>query len=188
MRQTLTITPRKGSQQGAALFMALIFLLIMTILGVFGTNLSRMENLMAGNSQFQARALSDAELLLDVAIDEIESELGAPYLNMDASGDHMYLLTADATETASPEALDWSGFTCDNTTPPGGSGNYSYCYVIEYTGELEGSDDGDCSAATGTGSKPADCFRQIYRVTTQAETSRGARRTVQSVYVSDELM
>ncbi|MGD2138109.1 MAG: PilX N-terminal domain-containing pilus assembly protein [Gammaproteobacteria bacterium] len=188
MNQLSTIRPGSSRQQGAALFMALIFLLIMTILGVFGMNLSRMENLMAGNSQFQARALSEAELTLEAAIDELEGELGPPYLDLDASGDYFYLLTADASETASPEALDWAGFNCNNAVPPGGSADSSYCYVIEYTGELEGSDDGDCSAATGTGTKPADCFRQIYRVTTQVETTRGAQRTVQAVYVSEELM
>jgi type IV pilus assembly protein PilX len=188
MNRTHTFRSGQDSQRGAALFMALIFLLIMTILGVFGMNLSRMENLMAGNSQFQTRALSDAELDLEAAVDDLEGELGPPYLDLDASGDYMYLLTADATETASPEALDWSGFNCNSATPPGGDTDTSYCYVIEYTGELEGSDDGDCSAATGTGSKPADCYRQIYRVTTQAETSRGAKRTIQSVYVSEELM
>ena len=175
-------------QRGAALFMALIFLLIMTILGVFGMNLSRMENLMAGNTQFQVSALSDAELLLDIASDEIEAALGPPFTDFDASGDHLYLLTEDATESANPNALDWSAFNCFSTTPPGGHADNNYCYLIEYTGELEGSDDGDCSAATGTGGKPADCFRQIYRVTTQAETSRGARRTVQSIFVSEQLM
>jgi len=188
MNQRHKIRSEKYKQRGAALFMALVFLLIMTILGVFGMNLSRMENLMAGNSQFQTRALNDAELDLEAAVDDIEGELGPPYLDLDASGDYMYLLTADATETASPEALDWAGFNCNSATPPGGNAATSYCYVIEYTGELEGSDDGDCSAATGTGTKPADCFRQIYRITTQAEASRGAKRTVQAVYVSEELM
>lgn len=183
-------SPASRKQEGAALFMALIFLLVLTVLGVFGMNMSRLENLMAGNSQFQVRALSDAELLLDIATDEIESSLGPPYVNFDTTGDHLYLLTEDATDPnpAVPESNDWSTFNCLSTVPPNGDASNDYCYVIEYTGELEGTDDGDCSAATGTGSKPSDCFRQIYRVTTRAETSRGAQRTVQSVYVSQELM
>jgi len=53
-----------GYKRGTALFMSLIFLLIMTILGVFGMNISRMENLMAGNNQFQAQALNNSELAL----------------------------------------------------------------------------------------------------------------------------
>ena len=68
-----------NKQRGAALFMALIFLLIMTILGVFGMNLSRMENLMAGNNQFQALALNHAELMLDAGLREIEENIGARF-------------------------------------------------------------------------------------------------------------
>ena len=59
-------------QAGAALFMALIFLLILTILGVFGMNVSRLENLMAGNSQFQTTALNNAEYTLARGIEDIQ--------------------------------------------------------------------------------------------------------------------
>ena len=62
-------SPRR--QAGAALFMALIFLLILTLLGVFGMNVSRLENLMAGNTQFQTTALNTAEYTLARGIEEI---------------------------------------------------------------------------------------------------------------------
>ena len=64
MRLTRHQLPEAHRQDGAALFMALIFLLILTILGVFGMNLSRLENLMAGNAQFQTTALNNTEYVL----------------------------------------------------------------------------------------------------------------------------
>ena len=73
MPKSMIDTGISSRQKGAALFMALIFLLILTILGVFGMNLSRLENMMAGNNQFQMAALSNAEL----AVDEAERDLTA---------------------------------------------------------------------------------------------------------------
>lgn len=173
------------SQRGAALFMALIFLLIMTILGVFGMNLSRMENLMAGNNQFQALALNHAELMLEAGLRDIEASIGPPYVNPDTSGDHIYLKTAVSTETIDPTAINWT-FTTVSTTPPGGDSKYSYDYVIEYIGDLDGTENALCSAQTGTGTTLDDCIREIYLVTSQGVTSRGAKRTIQSVYVADD--
>jgi type IV pilus assembly protein PilX len=175
------------SQRGAALFMALIFLLIMTILGVFGMNLSRMENLMAGNNQFQALALSHAELMLDAGLREIEENIGPPYISPDDSGDHIYLNTTGSSETIDPTTLNWT-FKTEDATPPGGESKYSYDYVIEYIGSLDGTENGKCTASTGTGSTLDDCIREIYLVTSQSITSRGAKRIIQSVFVSGELM
>jgi type IV pilus assembly protein PilX len=172
-----------GCQRGAALFMALIFLLIMTILGVAGMNLSRMENLMSGNNQFQTAALVNAELMMSSAIRDLEANLGAPFLNLNTEGDHFYLRNEDSTENIEPTDLNWT-FTTASSTPAGGSGDYGYRYVVEYIGQLEGSDDGDCSVVIKP--KPVDCYRQIYTVTSQSDTSRGAKRTVQVVYVTEE--
>ena len=44
-------------QHGTALFMALILLLVMTLLGINGMNIARLENRMAGNSQVQVTVL-----------------------------------------------------------------------------------------------------------------------------------
>jgi len=182
-----TTSPISHRQRGAALFMALIFLLIMTLLGVFGMNLSRMENMMAGNNQFQALALNHAELMLDAGLREVEENIGFPYLDEDESGDHIYLNTNASSETIDPTALNWS-FTTVSTTPPGGNASYSYDYVIEYIGELDGTEGGICSPGIGTGGGMEDCKRQIYLVSSQGITSRGAKRIIQSVFVSNEKM
>jgi type IV pilus assembly protein PilX len=174
-----------GCQRGAALFMALIFLLIMTILGVAGMNLSRMENLMSGNNQFQTAALVNAELMMSSAIRDLEANLGAPFLNLNTADDHFYLRNEDSTESIEPTDLNWT-FTSASSTPTGGDSDYGYRYVVEYIGQLEGSDDGDCSVVMKP--KPVDCYRQIYTVTSQSDTSRGAKRTVQVVYVTEETL
>ena len=66
--------------------MALIFLLILTILGVFGMNLSRLENLMAGNAQFQTTALNNAEYVLargEKDIQDIATSGAVPFAALD---------------------------------------------------------------------------------------------------------
>ncbi|MGB5179828.1 MAG: PilX N-terminal domain-containing pilus assembly protein [Gammaproteobacteria bacterium] len=183
-----TSTPATGhKQRGAALFMALIFLLIMTILGVFGMNLSRMENLMAGNNQFQTLALNHAELMLEAGLRDVEDNIGPPYIDPDASGDHIYMNMIGSSETIDPTAINWT-FNTVSTTPTGGDAKYSYDYAIEYIGTLDGTENALCSAQTGTGGTLDDCLREIYLVTSQSVTSRGAKRVIQSVFVSGDQM
>ncbi|MCG8436108.1 MAG: pilus assembly PilX N-terminal domain-containing protein [Gammaproteobacteria bacterium] len=57
-------------QQGAALMVGLILLLVMTVLGVSGMGMARLEILMAGNMQFGQLAFQAAE-------SGIEGQIGA---------------------------------------------------------------------------------------------------------------
>jgi PilX N-terminal len=153
-------------QNGAALFMALIFLLILTILGVFGMNISRLENMMAGNNQFQTAALSNAEVAVDAAERDLQTMIGKPK-------SACYYPTA----TLDPSPLNWdtSITTCTPTDVPDAR------YIVEYVGQ--GIDD-DCGKSLGKGETKAGCIHYDFLVTAQADTSRGARRTVQTVYQS----
>lgn len=56
------------SQNGAALIMGLIFLLVLTVLATAGMKMSRMELLMAGNEQFFAQAMHAAEAAVEAQI------------------------------------------------------------------------------------------------------------------------
>jgi len=165
-------------QRGAALFMALIFLLIMTLLGVYSMNTSRLENMMAGNNQFQTTALSNAELTVRDGERQVGAILGAtPFDEWNDAGDFYYDRTAESTEIIDPTALNW-GFTSNSySLPDGGTGRY----VIEYSGyePLPGEEvsfPSDCTAG-------ACVF--VFQISAQNETSRGAKRTVQVVYVTD---
>ena len=62
------VTPARQSQSGAALFVGLVLLLVMTVLGVSGMSTSTLELVMAGNAQAQQRAFQAAETGIDIAI------------------------------------------------------------------------------------------------------------------------
>ena len=84
-------------QKGAALFMALIFLLILTMLGVFGMNISRLENLMAGNTQFQAVALNNTEYVLARGEKDIQDIARSGSVPFSAWADDDQYYTVDTT-------------------------------------------------------------------------------------------
>jgi len=165
MRSTHTYS---SYQRGAALFMSLVFLLIMTILGVFGMNISRMENLMAGNNQFQAQALNDSEL----ALREIEvitlgiTDDGQPGVpNFDDDDQYHYAGDIDSS------SLDWN--SVDHGTTTNGS-----VYVVEYEPTVWSGN----SAKWGGSGLTASMFT----ITTQTTSGKGANRTVQIIYGTNE--
>ena len=165
-------------QRGAALFMALIFLLILTILGVFGLNISRLENLMAGNNQFQTTALNNAEYTLARGVDDIllieSSSLPFP----SSAG---YYTVGDI----DPSNLVWTSFangTRSVTLPDGSTG----IYVIANGGT--DNDDGEDSSYSGQINPSPGAIVQVFLVTAQSESSRGAKRIVQSAVVTDPLV
>lgn len=156
--------------------MSLIILLVMTILGVFGMNISRMENLMAGNNQFQTAALSNAELILAVGEKKTEDILGnLPFTDWNETGDAYYDRTSESGELINPHALNW-GFDYQ-------AEDSSSRYVIEYAGSelIPGND----ASVEGTSTCTAGSCVWVFLATAQNETSRGAKRTVQSVYVTE---
>ena len=169
----------RHQQSGAALFMALIFLLILTILGVFGMNVSRLENLMAGNTQFQTTALSNAEYALVQGEKRIrniaDTRIGNPFLT--TNDDEFY----DA-GTIDPSSLTW-GFT--NVEVPIPAINGSGLYVIEDAG-LDNSK-GECTTYECKIEPLPSAIVQVFLVTAQSSSSRGAKRIVQSVVVTDPL-
>jgi Tfp pilus assembly protein PilX len=166
-------------QAGAALFMALIFLLILTILGVFGMNVSRLENMMAGNAQFQTTALSNAEYVLvqgeNDILDIAATRTGNPFLtaNDDQYHDAGIIETTD---------LIW-GFTNVEVSIPAING--SGLYVIEDAG-LDNSK-GECTTYECKIEPLPSAIVQVFLVTAQSSSSRGAKRIVQSVVVTDPL-
>lgn len=197
-------TPRTYTcrQRGAALFMALIFLLILTILGVFGMNISRLENLMAGNTQFQTMALNNAEYILvrgENDISAIAASSGNPF-NPDTTGDRYYPIgttIAEGTPASRPEDLVWT-FPSQKVSIPDFNGDKSDTdgdgtfddgvgfYIIEDAG-LDNTA-GEDSSFSGTINPLAGAIVQVFQVTAQSSSSRGAKRIVQSVLVTDPLI
>lgn len=56
------------TENGSALIVGLIFLLILTVLGAAGMRMARYEITMAGNEQFYAQAFNAAEAAVEVQI------------------------------------------------------------------------------------------------------------------------
>jgi Tfp pilus assembly protein PilX len=159
--------------------MALIFLLVMTILGVFGMNISRMENLMAVNNQFQTTALNNAELVIAIGEQVADSiNLAAlPFTDLDDPGDEFYDHSRSGLTYIDPHELNWSFDYATATSVPDSR------YVIEYYGKTIRSG-GNLEWQTGASCASSDCA-WVFVVTAQSEASRGAKRTVQSVYITE---
>jgi hypothetical protein len=171
--RTMSTTSRH--QHGAILFLALIFLLIMSIFGAFGMNASRMENKMAGNDQLQTAALSNAESVLAVAEQKIEAILGSlPFTDWNETGDAYYDRTTESSQTIDAHDANWS---FDYLADGSDSG-----YVIEYAGSelIPGND----ASFESTSTCPAGNCVWVFVASARNETSTGAKRTVQSVYVT----
>lgn len=63
-----SVIPAVRAQAGATLIVGLVLLLVLTVLGVSGMSMSRLEVQMAGNAQFQQDAFQMAETAIDIAI------------------------------------------------------------------------------------------------------------------------
>jgi type IV pilus assembly protein PilX len=165
-------------QQGAALFMSLIFLLILTILGVFGMGTSRLENLMAGNYQFQTASLSDAEVVISAAREYLTTT--SPVPNPATAGNCLNLPLNDTVDNVPQLPKTWTGAdTCTYTPASGDAADYRY--AIEYLGDGVYPPDLTCSSGMGTGAA-APCPIKVYRITATNDGQRGAKRTVQTYY------
>lgn len=88
-------------QSGAALFMCLMLLLVMTLIGVSGITSSTLEEKMAGNMRNKHMSFQAAEAALRIA--EIEAAALAIDTDFAATGDHLYERTDFIWETAA----DW---------------------------------------------------------------------------------
>jgi Tfp pilus assembly protein PilX len=191
-------TSRK--QAGAALFMSLIFLLVLTILGVFGMNISRLENLMAGNTQFQTLALNNTEYILVAAEDDIKNVAGNPF-DPDIATDHYYpqsMVDFDAvtTGTQQPTDLVWTfnratvalaDINSDGSDTDGDSNadDGTGDYVIQDAGFDNNA--GEDESVAGNMNPLAGAIVQVFLVSARSGASRGANRILQSVVVTDPL-
>ena len=67
-QQSVRIATLPARERGAALFVGLVLLLVMTVLGVSGMSTATLELAMAGNAQAQQDAFQAAETGIDIAI------------------------------------------------------------------------------------------------------------------------
>ena len=66
---TFRVNPGLSHQRGAALFVALMFLIILTVVGLSAANVSVMQERMAGNVRETNEAFQEAEATLRAGLD-----------------------------------------------------------------------------------------------------------------------
>ncbi len=164
----MTMLENQSNQQGVALATGLVFMVIMTLIGISSLSLSQSNNIIVRNNQTQMQALNRTEILLkngERDIDTITNNGNTKDFSL--TGDHYHLNgTTDALSDS------WS-FTSQGSSSTGQ-------YVIEYVGKrtLPGA-----SSAWDTGVAGDSVYQ--FTITSKHELSNGARRLTESVYVTE---
>lgn len=162
------------NQRGAALAVALIFLLVITLLGALSLNTSYFESLMASNSQFQSRALHDAEYLLRVGEKDIS--------NVIASSSPLKSHYHQIGETdMQPSSIQWSGWSDATISKIMTGKEINGAYTIEYLGPVYDSS-GENIALHEQPETGNRISYYLFRVSALATAGKGSKRIVQSLY------
>lgn len=112
MRQTLTHPTPRPTQRGSALIIGIIFLLVMTMLGLTAMQTTSLEERMAGNMRDRNLAAQSAELALRLGEEDILD-------NSAPAGQGVYDLHANP----APDESVAANWTAGNTLPwPGTAG------------------------------------------------------------------
>lgn len=154
-------------QQGLALVTGLVFLLILTLIGISSMSSSQLDNIIISNNQSQMLALNRTEILLKSAerdIDSITSDTST--MDFSESGDHYHLYG-----TIDPLTDPWP-FTAQGDSSNG-------LYVIEYAGKhtLPGA-----SSAWNSGIAGDSVY--LFTIDSKHVLSNGAKRLTETVYVT----
>ena len=116
---------KKQNQRGIALPMALLFLLVMTLLGVTALRITTMEEQMASNARVREIAFNAAETTLRFAESEVQNKLALVIRAGDLPGNTGVKLYEQKLGTAGYPDLDAS--THNGDTCVGG-----YCIPVQY--------------------------------------------------------
>jgi type IV pilus assembly protein PilX len=128
--------PRR--QDGAALVIGLLLLLVLTILAISGMTTATLELQMAGNTQYKERAFQAAETGIEQAIDQATFDTSKAFTRTDQPVDTTIGTTNDDTYDFNMEFDKETGTTI---VPGGGysmgTGFQAYHFNIESTGRSE---------------------------------------------------
>lgn len=176
MRQLCVHAKRLGNapirQRGAALVVALLLLLVMTVLGVTALNSSTLQSLMSSAFQQQTTTLAGAENVL------LEGEMDVEAIVVGGVGARTHFVDLTDEDETQFDLVDWVGG--QPVAQDIGEITITGSYFIEYMGEFEVPGE---SIAEGGGLDDSKIY--IFRVSAQGgEANRGAVRTVQSYYVT----
>jgi len=172
MRLSKTKSLPSIRQQGLALIMSLVILLVLTLLGVTAMNTSNLQLLMTGNSQYQTTALNIAEGVIRIAEDEVAGLVGVTGATWPTSG--YYDISGSGSLKDIFSNVDW-----DDSTQVATEGSSQY--IIEYTG-VQTLDSASAQWRQDNGIIGDDV--SVFRITARTPSTRGAVRYVQSIFVT----
>ena len=147
MRSAHYLHRMKHTQRGTALVMALVFLLLMTMLGITAINTSTLEERMAGNTKDQNLAFQAAETALRAGELWVESRTSEAQLTVNTANG-IYDPAPATSGIENWDSVVWSG-TTNLVTYPGVPGTASTTgtlagvstqpkYIIEILGSSPG--------------------------------------------------
>jgi len=165
-----------SQSRGAALIVALILLLVMTILGITALNSSTLQGFMSSAYQQQTSTLTGVENVL------LEAEMDIEDIVTNGVGTRTHfinLLDGSAEFLAGSGTANWEGIGAP-VAEAMGEFEFPSRFVLEYMGEFEVPGE---SIAVGGGL--ADSRIHVFRVSARGvEQQRGSARVVQSYYVT----
>lgn len=160
-------------QSGAVLIISLVMLLLLTLIGISGTQTSSLEERMAGNLRDKSLAFQTAESALRVAENSLTPPAPLPSFD-DAGTGGFYSQTSELpTQSALLTDLFWSNSPVATSTITGlGAGIARPLYIIQ---------DAGLSDCRGSAVGAMDC--RNYRITVRATGgSANAVVILQSIY------
>ena len=176
---TISRSSMQYRQQGAALVVSLILLLVMTLIGVSAMNGARLEISMASLMQQEEAALRRAERTLDFAEDHVETLVSTAGQFQFSSDNDAYYVLSDNLDAA---VADWSSLnplagpeSTDNSIDDDDALVVEYLGLRSITGESE---------RERVGAPVAGGQAHVYRITARSATGAKAVRIVQSMYTT----
>ena len=154
-------------QAGAALALSLMMMAIMTLVGVASMNTTLLEMLMAGNFQFQANTLINAENTLVTAEQAAQTATLGNYTGTDSTPTGRYNIVQ--VNARVPTEMNSSNSITVST---------NNIYILEHSGMQTPPGN-----SNGWGNGGAGTTQEVIRATARSEGTKGAVRMVQSIYV-----
>jgi len=164
----------RSQQNGAALIVSMIILLVMSLIILQGARSSNLELLIGNNVQHAAEALLQAEDSAVAGEQMIElNYAGAPTSNYGANADDGVFVVGQI----DVDTVEWQLL---NANRESNEGLYRE-YIVEYLGPMAAMG-GSVSVGSGT----ASVTRYVYRVSGRGASGRGGARVVQTIYATSE--
>lgn len=156
----------QGRQQGVALFISLVVLLIITILGISSLQTTSLEERMAAGARDRDLAFQAAEAAL-ISGEQFIETLGPGSLGQFSANSNGLFVPADSGDPPRWETVDWKG---DGTIPASGANIAGVSsqprYIIEHVSTIVTADDELNVSNVGA---PIGAPTEIFRITAYAQ-------------------